>query len=586
MIKLSKVYSNKPNHFKDINFRTGLNVVFASVSSDLGKGASHSLGKTILIDLIDFCFLKKISSDHFLKNRVFNDFDFYLEIQYADDKFVTIKRPVVGKVAIKKTDSKWHFFLSDSDDVKWDYDGLSLERAKTILNELICPRKIMVDGFNYRNGLRYCFRRQTEYENTFKKNNSREGDSSWTPYLASILGIDYKLVQSKYDANNKVKAIESAIKEVSNIESDSGQGLEAEITQIEAAVTRMKSELDGFDFRKVDDTVSKELIDEVSNDVSSMISRVYSLDQRLSAIDKSLQAEFSFEMDKVISLFEEVSIYFPDALVKSYDELIDVNKEMSIGRRERLLKTKRSILSERHDLNSKLDVAREKQRALTLLLLQKDAFEKYKGMQDRLIAEESRVAVLRERLAKLDLAVELKEQLHKAEEKRVSIAKKLELATRVMGNITLTKAVTIFSELIEHILNFSAFFYIETNREGNIQFKIGLREQTTINRGFSYTRVISAVFDVTLLALHSHDDFYRFCYHDGVLESLDDRLKLKLIDEWRKISIDNDLQLIITVLDSDLPLIEEQKEYFKHEEVIRLLHDRGDSGRLFTMPAF
>jgi uncharacterized protein YydD (DUF2326 family) len=197
----------------------------------------------------------------------------------------------------------------------------------------------------------------------------------------------------------------------------------------------------------------------------------------------------------------------------------------------------------------------------------------------------TRVAVLSERLAKIDLASELGQKLEDAESVRKFAAKKLESETKVRGNQTLTRAVSIFSEMVDKILDMAAFFYTDTNREGNIQFKIGLQDQTAINEGFSYTRVLSALFDATLLVLHSNSDFYRFCYHDGILESLDDRLKIKLINEWRALSLSNNLQFIITVLDSDLPLNNDKKEYFKDTEIIRTLHDKGDDGRLFKMPA-
>lgn len=317
-----------------------------------------------------------------------------------------------------------------------------------------------------------------------------------------------------------------------------------------------------------------------------MVGALYSLDQRISAIDKSLKVEFSFEMDKVIDLFQEVEIYFPDTLAKSYEDLIKLNESMSVGRKGRLLNTKRTILHEREEINSRLSSERNRQQELTSVLLQKDAFEKYKKLQSRLTLEESRVAVLKERLKKIDFISELEDKLEYAEVDKNKAAKKLESATKVIGNEKLTKAVRIFSELVHHILNFSAFFYTETNKEGNIQFKIGLKDQTALNEGFSYTRVLSAIFDATLLTLHSKEDFYKFCYHDGLLESLDDRLKIRLIDEWRKISSENGFQFIVTVLDSDLPLKDEQKEYFQKDEVIRELHDRGIDGRLFKMAAF
>jgi uncharacterized protein YydD (DUF2326 family) len=584
MIKLSKIYSNKVKEFPDIEFQDGLNVIFASVSKKTDKKSSHSLGKTTLIDILDFCFLKQISKDHILKKDCFNEFYFFLEIQCEENRFVTIKRSVVGKVSITSSTEKNRFHSSDTS--SWDYHELAFKSAKENLNRLICPKPVFKHGFNYRNGLRYCFRKQTQYENTFKVNNSRESDASWAPYLASAIGINSQFVEEKYDVNRRVESLKNAIREVNNLPSDSGQSLEAEITQIEAAVSRMRVELDRFDFKKSDESVSKELIDDVSGNVSSMVATVYSLDQRISAIDKSLQAEFTFEMEKVLTLFEEVEIYFPENLTKSYEDLIRINQEMSVGRKERLVKTKRNILKERDDISQKLGAQRSRQQALTAVLLQKDAFEKYKKLQSRLTAEESRVAVLKERLAKIDIASELGDKLEQAETEKNKAAKNLEVETKVRGNIKLTRAVTLFSELVDHILHFSAFFYTDTNKDGNIQFKIGLQDQTAVNEGFSYTRVLSAIFDATLLTLHSKEDYFRFCYHDGLLESLDDRLKLLLIDEWRSVSLSHGLQFIITVLDSDLPLKDDKKEYFNKNEIIRELHDRGADGRLFKMASF
>lgn len=47
------------------------------------------------------------------------------------------------------------------------------------------------------------------------------------------------------------------------------------------------------------------------------------------------------------------------------------------------------------------------------------------------------------------------------------------------------------------------------------------------------------------------------------------------------------VQYILTVIDSDLPRDEaDGKVIFDDREVIRSLHDQGDDGRLFRMPAF
>ncbi|MBE7214707.1 DUF2326 domain-containing protein [Shewanella benthica] len=585
MLKLSRLYSNNHDVFPDIIFRDGLNIVFANVSKNQKNKSSHSLGKTTLVDLLNFTLLKQVDKNFFLKKKIFHDFTFFLEVEYKKGLYVTIKRPVNGKICIHSNSRREKFnYLEDKE---WEHHALGLNQAKELLNSFVSINGLAKSNYTYRNGLRYCLRKQTQYESTFKVNSSREADSAWKPYLAEVLGIDSLLVKEKYSANKQVESIKNAIKEINSLPQESTQSLEAEIAQIEAHIMRMQSELDKFDFRKVDTEISSELIEEVSLQVSDFNKRIYEIDQRIYAINESVKTEFSFDLDKVVELFGEVKIHFPDQLTHSYEELIALNTQMSVGRKSRLKTAKKRLLEDRGSTVLSLDAATEKQKYLAGLLLQKDAFSKYKLMQSRLSKEDSRLAVLNERVEKLDQASSLSDRLKTATDTKISAEKSLEKATRVRDNIQMRRAVEIFSELVEQVLSISAFFYTKTNTEGNLEFNIGLKDQTSVNDGFSYTRTLSAIFDLTLLSMYSQESFYRFSYHDGLLESLDDRVKFKLIDKMRSLSESLGLQLIISVLDSDVPILESgERDYFPQKEIIRELHDNGKSGRLFKMDAF
>lgn len=585
MLKLNRLYANNSNIFPDINFREGLNVVFANVTKEQKDKSSHSLGKTTLVDLLNFCLLKQIDKDFFLKNKVFEDFTFYLEVEYASNRFITIKRPVKGKICIHSSSQKEKlYYLGDKD---WEFNSLGLKKAKDIFNSFVSILDLKNNNFTFRNGLRYCLRKQTQYENTFKVNASRETDSAWKPYLAHVLGINSTLVKEKYDANKQVDSIKNAIKQIESLPQESTQSLEAEIAQLEAHISRMQIELDKFDFRKADTEINSELVDNTSFNVSEFNKKLYEIDQRIHAINESMRTEFSFDLDKVVELFNEVEIHFPEKLEHSYKDLINLNTQMSEGRKTRLKSAKKRLLEERKSTEEGLNVATEKQKELASILLQKDAFSKYKIMQARLSREESRRAVLQERVEKLDYASSLSERLELAISSQNDAAKSLEKATRVRENAQMKHAVEVFSEIVEYVLSISAFIFTNTNSEGNLEFKVGLKDQTSVNDGFSYTRTLSAIFDMTLLSIHSQNSFYKFSYHDGLFESLDDRVKFKLIDKMREVSESYGLQFIISVLDSDIPISETgERSYFSSNEIVRELHDEGDSGRLFRMPAF
>ena len=82
-------------------------------------------------------------------------------------------------------------------------------------------------------------------------------------------------------------------------------------------------------------------------------------------------------------------------------------------------------------------------------------------------------------------------------------------------------------------------------------------------------------------------NFYKFVYHDGIFEGLDNRKKVNLLKLIRNLCKDYGIQYILTVIDSDLPRDEQDnKLLFKETEIVRSLHDDGDDGRLFKMPIF
>ena len=96
-MKLASIYSNKEDIFPTIYFREGFNVIFAQVKDPLIKERdSHNLGKTFLIQVLDFALLADIDKTHPFREHpdIFGDFTFYLEIETVNTEYVTVKRSV------------------------------------------------------------------------------------------------------------------------------------------------------------------------------------------------------------------------------------------------------------------------------------------------------------------------------------------------------------------------------------------------------------------------------------------------------------------------------------------------------------
>jgi hypothetical protein len=125
------------------------------------------------------------------------------------------------------------------------------------------------------------------------------------------------------------------------------------------------------------------------------------------------------------------------------------------------------------------------------------------------------------------------------------------------------------------------------NEEGYLDFEAEFPDSDSHpkseDEGKSYKQALCAAYDLALAKVMLPRNFLRFLYHDGLLEGMDDRTKLNMIDVLREFA-GLGIQQIPTVIDSDLSLTTNGERFaFEDHEVVRVLHDDGPSGRLFNM---
>ena len=118
-MKLSRLYSNKPDLFEPVDFVPGLNVVLAEIRlPENRKKDTHNLGKTTLGRLLDFGFLAGRDAKFFLFKHLdlFKEFVFFLEIELADASYVTVRRSVeeASKISFKKHEASHQDFHRSS----------------------------------------------------------------------------------------------------------------------------------------------------------------------------------------------------------------------------------------------------------------------------------------------------------------------------------------------------------------------------------------------------------------------------------------------------------------------------------------
>ncbi|MEQ1491862.1 MAG: DUF2326 domain-containing protein, partial [Terricaulis sp.] len=490
--------------------------MFAEVKRKKAReGDSHNLGKTTLIALIDFLLLKEIvSSDHFLdvhKER-FKDFVFYMELALHDGGFATVRRAVAEptRIALLRTPTS----LEDARPLNadaWDHWDIALAPARQALDAYLNLR--MIEPYDYRTGVSYFLRTQADYTDYFQIQKFMRGqDRAWKPYLAAVLGLDHEAVLQKYSLEEDIAKQES-LRDARLAEVDPANRDRGELaTRIEIArdeIGQIDTHLDGFDFHEVEVQINKRVVEAVETKLNDLGQEMYDLEVDIAQLETSISSGIKFDLARIREIFAESEILFPYAIAKSYEDLVDFNRQLT-RERNKALRDRVKELQKRHDkaVEEHKEQSAERQR-LMAIVQEADTFRKYKALQKG------------------------------------------------------------------------------RNTKGNIEFEIRTKSvsgaETSQDKGHSYHRLLCALFDLAVLKSLETMPFYHFVYHDGILEGLDNRVKLRLLGLIREAIASGRVQYILSLIDSDLPrkIEDEEQIPFAKSEVVLTLSDQGDSGRLF-----
>lgn len=595
-MKLSKIYSNKPDLFGPVEFKAGLNVVLAEIRLPENKAKdTHNLGKTTLGRLIDFCFLAKRDPQFFLfkHEEVFKSFVFYLEVQLPESTYLTVRRRVdeATKISFKKHGARHQDFsvLADSE---WDHLDMPFERARDMLDSLLDWRDLK--PWSYRKGLGYQLRAQEDFRDVFHLGKFAAAHSDWKPYLAHMLGFDADLITQHYKKESLFKDRQAVAETVKN---ELG-GTVPDLSKIEGMLLLKQKDadkkqklLDAFDFRVPDRDKTRELVDDIDARIASLNGERYALKQNKIKIVASLEDEqILFSPQEAQRLFGEAGVFFQGQIKKDFDQLIAFNRAITDERRKYLQEERDEVETELKRVASELSSLGKRRSDILSFLSGTDVFAKYKQLTDELVTLRADITSLERQRGFLRRLQDLRAEIRNLTEARVHLQSQIEkdVEKQNADGASLFSSIRLyFSEIVEDVIAHKALLTVEPNKQGHLEFKAEILDDagntTSADLGYTYRKLLCIAFDLAVLRAHLGNRFPRFVYHDGVFESLDDRKKANLLGVLRQYA-DIGLQPVVTLIDSDMPpTTDSTKPVFSPDEIVLTLHDEGPDGRLFHM---
>lgn len=596
-MRLSRLYCNLPAIFGPIEFQPGLNVVLGEIRQPENRRRStHNLGKTTLARVIDFCLCKKRTKDFFLyKHGQFADFVFYIEIELIEGGYVTIRRSVAAasRLSIVTHELPGRNFVEES--TEWDHPDVPFDRGKQILDGMF--GLTAVKPWSFRLPVGYALRTQRDFQDVFRLAKSLGKHRDWKPYVSHVLGFRSDLVSLSYSL---AEQIDDLGKEIATLKLELGAA-EADLDQVRGMIDIQRRDVAGmeeairnFDFAFQDSQVNHDLVERLDQSIAQLNGRRYILARTRKRIIDSLGAErVQFRTDAARKLYGEAGVVFPGQLARQLDDLIRFNEEIS---EERIAYLKQELVeadSELERVNAKLSILNEQRQSQLRYLGDSESLSKYRKMNEQLVLMHSDLESLRRQSQALLKIREREKQLRTLDRERADIVDQLEADIEKQGGESTSRYSSIRASialLSQRFIDHKALVATRVNTEGNIEFHAeyldASGQPTSEDEGKSYRQVLCAAYDLAVTSELMSEGFIRFIYHDGLLEGLDNRIKLNIISALRDYSAMG-IQQILTAIDSDLPVLADGSKFaFDAEEIILHLHDEGPQGRLFRFDSW
>lgn len=588
-MKLSKLYSNKPFHnLTFITDKGGLNIVLGDAKGT-GDSKQHNLGKSKLAELLDFMLLKGIDKSFFFYKEInkqkFENYEFYLEILLNDGKYLTIKRTVdnATKIAFKLSNIKSEGFIL------YDTFGktLAFDKAKMYLNDLLDLDFCKETNENYRRLINYSLRTQGDYEpkmNTIfqLRKFAKNKDKDWKPLIFNLLGFDGNVLKEKYELEETIKedtkTIKAQEKEI-GIESENRDSLVGKIQNKEYERQKWSKELDNLNFYQQDKETINRLVGTIEEDISNLNTQLYNVEYDIKKLNESIKNEFSFDLNRVKSLFDEVQLHFSDQLSKTYEQLITFNHQITQERNLQVRQTLKEKQLEGRDINNRLIDLNKRKEQFRNLIQDTSLFKKYAIYQKQLIEIERELSRFQTQLERVD-EIEKKKgdieetQINELQDIKNQVKEIIDNTAKCVLYMDIRKT---FSDIVKQVLNETALITISRNSTYNIDFKPEFPNSAKSD-GATYYKILCIAFDLAILINYREKSHFRFVYHDDVISGDDNGVKTRLIEVVREICERYDIQYIFSAIKDNIPAGIDLSE-----NIILELNDKDASGKLFKM---
>ncbi len=566
--------------FHRVDFTAGLNVILAD-RSDVSstKDTRNGLGKSTLIEILDFCLGGSASKGKGLIIDPLKSWQFTIEITMAKKK-VKVTRSVDehNRVVISGDTTGWP--EQPEVDEETGQRVFKIDRWRKLLGLVLFDLPRNVDGLpykpSYRSLVSYFVRRRPDaYMSPFRHFRQQK---TWDTQLhtAYLLGMNWEYAarwQGLKDQEDGVKAIEKAIK-TGAMEAAMGSvgELETQRIQLEQQQNASQAALETFKVHPQYDSIQSDA-DRLTAEIHALTNKNIEDRRRLARYEASIAEEKPPDSLSLEKLYKEAGLVLPDAVVKSLGDARSFHAAIVTNRKE-FLGTEMKRLSESIS-RRETDIADlTNQRAEVMEILKSHgALQEMTKLQERNVTLQGKLDRVETRLREMK---ELKEAKRKVKEGKSKLVKTAEQDHEQRWDVWST-AVRLFNEHSQSLYKTPGRLVIDVADTG---YKYSVDIERSGSEGIDKMKIFC--FDLAALQLQKDfRDGVDFLIHDTLMyDSVDPRQRALALERAQQVTSGFAGQYICT-MNSDMVPRDDFSDGFDFDSHVRLtLNDATPAGSL------
>ncbi len=569
---IHKIYANM-DAFKPIKFKAGLNLILADTTADSGeKDSRNGVGKTSLINIIDFCLGANLDSKK-LPTKYIKEWVFYIELDLAGHTIKASRSIQEYKNITLTGDTKFiseelnipHNMLPDYtiDNDKWKLIlgkhlfGLSLENKK------YHPTFRLLMSYFARN-------HKSDYIEAFQTSSTK---NSWQKQVSNsyLLGLNWKHSVALQDIVDEKKEITDA-KKIYNDPKLSRGRLETKKLHLEKEVKDREEELATFKIHPQ--------YQEIQNNVNSLTQVIHELaneniflKRKLTQYEDSIITEKPPEMLNVEALYKEANLHFGDVVKKTLADAKAFHSQIIQNRKSflevEILELKNKIIKN----NKNLEKDSNERANLMIILQEHNALDEFTRHQELFIQKKLELERIIEKLSNF---IQIDTSNDDIKTRTMELVKKIK---RDYDGAYFKKAQAIetFNENSQKLYNETGNLTISVSDKGKYDLDVDIPKGNS--EGVGKMKIFC--YDLMLVKLFSHNDMIDFLIHDStIFDGVDSRQVARALEHAHQIGDENNFQYICTFNSDNLPTDELSDKTIIENATRLTLHDKDPKGSL------